>query len=347
MNVHTVTVVTPCLDPGPTIETCLESVASQTYPSVEHIVIDGGSTDGTVERLERAGGIRWRSERDEGQADALRKGFEIATGGYLTWLNADDELLPDALEAAMERLLGRQTAGFVYGNVELRRNDRSVLLRTPDVVDRNTFWWENRIMQPGTVFTRDAYDRIGGMDTSLDLALDFDLWVRFLDRGIRGVHVDRTLAVYPVHERSKTGSAGTATFLEEEVRVYVKVGWERHATIALGRAAAHHVLDDATGGPHRLSAAVAALEHLLPAPMTEQGRALARGAARAEFVRASSALDRPDARPLFSTDVWRHPEPRRVTLTTVWSWVARVLRGQPTEPTVEQIIRAGPGPRSG
>jgi len=101
-----VSVVTPCLDPGPRLSRCIESVRNQTYGNVEHVIMDGGSTDGTVKLLRSSSVSRWVSEPDRGQTDALNKGFALCTGELLGWVAADDTLVfvVDLVEAAPEPL---------------------------------------------------------------------------------------------------------------------------------------------------------------------------------------------------------------------------------------------------
>ena len=118
-----VSVITPCLNPGDRFVRCLDSLAAQGYAEVEHVVVDGGSTDGTVE-LARSRGATVISEPDRGQTDALNKGFALATGDYIGWLNADDWLVPEALERVVEAFAVNSEAGWVYCDCEIRRGQR-------------------------------------------------------------------------------------------------------------------------------------------------------------------------------------------------------------------------------
>src|SRR6185312_9310851 len=125
-----VTVVTPCLNPGPDLARCLASVRAQSHPAVEHLVVDGASTDGTVERLQGAEGVTWVSEPDGGQAEAINKGFRRARGSIVTWLCADDELRPDAVARAVTALTAA-AAGWVYGDCEIRDDLHGGEIRRP------------------------------------------------------------------------------------------------------------------------------------------------------------------------------------------------------------------------
>ena len=117
-----VSVITPCLNPGAMLVHCLDSVSAQTYKDVEHIIVDGGSTDGTVE-LARSRGLRVISEPDRGQTDALNKGFALASGDYLGWLNADDWLVPHAVEGIVTAFATNPEVGWVYCDCEIRKEN--------------------------------------------------------------------------------------------------------------------------------------------------------------------------------------------------------------------------------
>jgi GT2 family glycosyltransferase len=227
-----VSVVTPCLNPGARLERCLASVAAQTHSDVEHIVIDGGSTDGTLELLEHSG-LRYVSESDAGQTDAIAKGFRLARGELLTWLNADDELEPRAIARAASA-----GADWIYGDCAVIDDGRRSVWRPLPHYGR----WEvnagEMIPQPGAFFTRGALERAGGLDLSFELAMDIDLWIRLVDAGVEARYVPEVMAVFEIHPESKTGSVGRRDFLLEHARALAKSGRYRAASAALGRAAA-------------------------------------------------------------------------------------------------------------
>ena len=227
-----VSVVTPCLNPGDRLARCLASVAAQTYANVEHVVVDGASTDGTVELLEESG-VRYVSERDGGQTDAIRKGIELARGELLTWLNADDELTPDAVARAV------QAGGeWTYGDCAVIRGGRRTVWRPlPRYGD-----WEidagEMIPQPGSFFSRAALDRAGGLDSSFELTMDIDLWVRLVDAGVTPHYVRAVVATFEIHDDSKTGSLGRRAFMLEHARALAKSGRREAASAAVGRSLA-------------------------------------------------------------------------------------------------------------
>jgi glycosyltransferase involved in cell wall biosynthesis len=198
-----VTVVTPSLNQGRYVREAIESVRAQTHALVEHVVVDGGSTDGTLAILDEYEGLRWVSEPDRGQSHALNKGFEMAAGEVFGWLNADDAYEPQAIAEALEALDG---VGLVYADVT-RVNDDGVNPRRIRSRPSWDLWTElndgNGVFSPAVFFTREAFEAAGGLDESLHLAMDYDLWLKIGKRfGAR--HVDRVWAIQRIHDEAKT-----------------------------------------------------------------------------------------------------------------------------------------------
>jgi glycosyltransferase involved in cell wall biosynthesis len=204
MSAPLVSVVTPSLNQGRFLEEAIRSVLDQDYESLEHVVADGGSTDQTLEILARYPHLRWLSEPDAGQSAALNKGFALARGEILAWINADDFYLPRAVSAAVEELLS-SGCGLVYADILRVDEDGSNRRRVPShpwdlwhhVNERNRIW------QPAAFFTREAFEAVGGIDERYHLAMDYDLWLRIGERF--PVHrVDAVWAAERRHPESKT-----------------------------------------------------------------------------------------------------------------------------------------------
>ena len=212
-----VSVVTPSLNQGAFIEESIQSVLGQDYPNIEHVVVDGGSTDGTLEVLRRYPHVRWISECDDGQADALNKGFAMARGDILGWLNSDDLYLPGAIAAAVG-VLQTTGCGLVHGGWRQIDEDGS-FLRDIEAVPfdlRRQLDYANLVAQPGALFTRQAFEAVGGVDVTYRYAMDYELFLRIGSR-FEVRHVDRLLGAYRYHPRSKT-VAEAEGFVDETFR---------------------------------------------------------------------------------------------------------------------------------
>lgn len=179
-----ISIVTPSLNQGRFIEHCIHSVAAQHYPDVEHIVIDAGSTDDTHAVIERQRHCLAQVvvEPDDGAADAINKGLRLCTGDVVAWLNADDYLLPGALEQVAAAWRRDPHASFWFGNgmrVDEDGNWKQPFNAQPIMFDRRALVeGVDYILQPATFMNRKAVAAVGGLDTTLRWAFDWDLWIR-------------------------------------------------------------------------------------------------------------------------------------------------------------------------
>jgi glycosyltransferase involved in cell wall biosynthesis len=208
----TITVVTPSYNQGDFIEQTISSVLSQNYPRLQYIVIDGGSTDCSRAVISRYSDKidYWISEKDGGQSDALRKGFSLATGELLGWLNSDDILYPGALqligeayESNSRHLIAGNVAVFTEGKSRKSWIIRQRHLNVRDMVAG----WTGRACysQPGVFFSHDAYIQSGGIDVSLNWGMDRDLMIRLL-RNCPVTYLNEIVAGARLHPMSKTCS---------------------------------------------------------------------------------------------------------------------------------------------
>lgn len=200
-----VSIVTPSLNQARYLPEALASVRAQSYAAIEHIVVDGGSTDGTPEILREHDDVRWVSEPDRGQSHALNKGFALANGEIFGWLNADDAYPPNAVGEAVAALSGRGL-GLVYADIT-RMNDDGVNPRRIQTRREWDHWTEANlgcgIFSPAVFFTRAAYEAVGGVDESLHLTMDYDLWLK-IGRRFRVEHLDSIWGVQRIHDEAKT-----------------------------------------------------------------------------------------------------------------------------------------------
>lgn len=212
-----ISVVTPSFNQGKYIEETILSVAGQGYPRVEHIVMDGGSTDETLAVIERHRHqlTAAESEKDRGQSHAINKGMARATGDILTWLNSDDMLAPGALAAAGMAFYTSR-ADLVAGVVLLRSKGKTIgrhltccepgPLPLEDLLDLDGGWNAGKFFyQPEVMFSRGIWERAGGMvREDLHYSMDYDLWVRMAETGGQIHVIGHPLAWFRVHEEQKT-----------------------------------------------------------------------------------------------------------------------------------------------
>lgn len=210
-----VSIVTPSFQQGRFIEETIRSVAAQDYPHLEHVVVDGGSTDGTLDILRRHSAVRWISEPDHGQSEALNKGFALARGEVVGWLNSDDVYLPGAVSKAVDAL-ARSRAAMVFANlVEIDENGCELgrqKARRPD--QRRQLAGRNAIPQPTVFLRREALEAVGGVDPDYHYAMDYELWLRIGAR-FPVEYIDDWWAAFRRHPASKTDGGSNARFWKE------------------------------------------------------------------------------------------------------------------------------------
>ncbi len=203
-------IITPSFNQGRFLETALESVASQGYPNLQHIVIDGGSTDGTLLLLQKwADRVQWISEPDRGQAEALNKGFSRAEGDVLAWLNADDFYLPGALGKVAEVFETHPEIQWLYGDVQfVDEEGRFLFIDRPGPFNfrKLLYLGVSYIPQPGVFFRRTLLEAVGPLDVHLYHSMDYDLWLRFGQK-TPAYYLPQTLSAFRVHSHSKTQRA--------------------------------------------------------------------------------------------------------------------------------------------
>ena len=201
---------------GRFLETAIRSVVEQDgFNRCELIVVDGGSTDNSVEVIKQYGDkiSWWVSESDKGQSDAFNKGFARARGKYLTWLNADDVLLQGALRVIVDNMERYPNVQWFAGATAYLADDGAIKTATVplgNVVPRLLgipAWM--RVSGPSSFFSRELFSRAGGFDVSLRYVMDIDLWMRFTNLGAKLKVMDRYLWGFRLHEESKTSSSLT------------------------------------------------------------------------------------------------------------------------------------------
>lgn len=216
MTLPTISLVTPSLNQGDFIEKTILSVLSQEYPHLEYIVMDGGSSDNTPRVLEHySDRIRWVSEPDRGQTDAINKGLRMTHGSIVGYLNADDALLPGSLWKVADAFANQPDARWATGKcrivaeagIEIRKSITSYKNLLLGMSSFPFLVMTNYISQPSTFWRRDAMEEVGFLDEGLQYIMDYEYWLRLYSR-YPLLFIPEYLASFTIHPASKTTSMG-------------------------------------------------------------------------------------------------------------------------------------------
>jgi glycosyltransferase involved in cell wall biosynthesis len=215
-----VSVVTPSFNQAGFLEQTLLSVLDQDYSPIDLLVIDGGSTDGTIELIKRYEHrlAYWVSEKDKGQADAINKGLKRATGDIVAFLNSDDYYYPGAVSKIVDVFRKQPDVGVVYGQARWITSDDRPLNQTHIAVDGQAMLERfASLPQPAVFLRREVLERIGGLDPTFHWALDSEWFFRAVGN-FKAIALPSVLATMRLHDASKSVSAGTG-FAPEMLRI--------------------------------------------------------------------------------------------------------------------------------
>ncbi len=236
-----ISVITPSFNQGKFIEATIKSVLKQNYPELEHIIIDGGSTDNTLNILKKYDKkIKWISEKDKGQSDAINKGMKMAKGEILAFLNSDDMYLPGALNKVIDFFKKNPKANWVSGDYYII-NAKGKKIR-PYVRWYKRFLrlfssyrlltFANYVIQPSTFWRKDIMKKIGLFDVKLPYEMDYDYWLRIGKK--YPLHlIEKPLSSFRLHDSSKSGFQYTNQF-REEIEVLKKHKVDKKMVLAHG-----------------------------------------------------------------------------------------------------------------
>jgi glycosyltransferase involved in cell wall biosynthesis len=224
---HTISVITPSYEQGAFIEQNIRSVMEQNIPGLEHIIIDGGSKDGTVSILKKYhGSVIWISEKDTGQTNAINKGLRLATGDIITFLNSDDYYLPNALAPVLRT--------FADSSIDWVSGDYVIVNEKDEQIQKFIIWFKramrrlnnahlpyifNYFIQPSTFWRRSLFLKAGYFNETYNFAFDYDYWIR-LGNYARPFFIDGKISAFKIHPQSK-GSKSFIRQFDEEIEVLI------------------------------------------------------------------------------------------------------------------------------
>jgi glycosyltransferase involved in cell wall biosynthesis len=221
-------VITPVFNPGSYVAETLDSVSALTSDH-EHIVIDGGSTDGTVDLLEarRDNGLIWVSESDRGQTHAVNKGFARSTGELLVWINGDDEVVREGIDAAVEHLRRHPDCEAVYGGLDFTDADGTLrrAYRPAPWSFRRYLFVGDYVPTPTIVFRRSRAEAVGRLDERWVDAADYDFYLRLM----HGVRVDRMPGAHVRFRYHPTSKSARDIWKQQDEALEIRLRWARNA----------------------------------------------------------------------------------------------------------------------
>lgn len=235
----TISIVVPTYNHAPYIEETLRSILLQGYPSLELIVIDGGSTDGSVEIIRKYEPwiTCWVSEKDRGQTHAINKGMAKATGQIRAYLNSDDIYLPGTLQAVAEYSLTHPEADLIYGRCAVvneagQQIDQRVgdISSVAEILDLWGVWWRRKnFVQPEVFWMERIANRIGPFREDLHYVMDYEYWLRIFLAGGKSGRIDRDLAAFRILPSQKsTNARGAADELRAVVQPFL---WDENVPL--------------------------------------------------------------------------------------------------------------------
>ncbi|KAA3664223.1 MAG: glycosyltransferase [Chloroflexi bacterium] len=209
MDLPVITIVMPSYNQAKYIEESILSILEQGYSNLEFILLDGGSTDGSVEIIKKydAQLSYWHSKPDGGQTDALMQGFSMATGDLMGWINSDDVLLPGALNNVASAYAANPKVGIYFGDY-LLIDGNGQIIQCKRVPHSGIHWFAKHghwaFNSTGVLFSKKAYEAVGGLHKELYFVMDADLYMRMLLKGISYYHLGSYHAAFRRHEGAKT-----------------------------------------------------------------------------------------------------------------------------------------------
>lgn len=218
-----ISIITPSYNQAEFLEKTILSVLNQNYSNLEYIIMDGGSTDGSVEIIKKyESKINfWESKKDNGQSHAINKGLSMATGDIVTWLNSDDYFLPDTL-IKVAKIWNEKPFNYLVGNcyfVDANNNLLAFQIKSKLINNIDYLPCSNNciIHQPGSFFSLNIFKELGPLDETLHYAMDVDFWLKIAASNYKFIYVDTYFTNFRRHEKTKS-AIGNIHFIEETLK---------------------------------------------------------------------------------------------------------------------------------
>ena len=203
-----ISIITPSYNQGQFLESTIKSVLDQNYPNLELIIIDGGSTDNSVEIIKKYQKhlTFWVSEKDRGQTHAINKGFKRATGDFVNWLNSDDMLPPGALDALSDGIDQYPDGDVFFGDYSAVDAKGQLLYsrKSAPFTEQSLFWGRQLSSQPAVFFRRSLLEKFGYLNEKQEFCMDTEFWIRVAQKGVSFRQIKHPLGITRAHGDAKT-----------------------------------------------------------------------------------------------------------------------------------------------
>ncbi|HLB55911.1 MAG TPA: glycosyltransferase family 2 protein [Coxiellaceae bacterium] len=216
---YDISIITPSFNQGKFIERTIKSVLDQHMSNLQYLVIDGGSTDETVSILNKYPAIKYVSEKDNGQTNALNKGFKESSGDIIGWLNSDDVYFPETLTTVLDFFQKHPDVDILYGDAYyIDEHDQFIRYYPTEKWSLKNLMDRCFISQPSVFFRRALFEKYGFLDENLHFCMDYEYWLRLASRGATFSYLPKVLSATRLHRQSKT-IASSIKAHEEQIRM--------------------------------------------------------------------------------------------------------------------------------